>query len=137
MGFFLRLTAVPRSTLRLRHARPSNVYPPSLLRAVQGREDGDRDRGCYRSRPVSGVILLEIPRPPCFPNSGKVSHVCAHKALPSLPPPRCVTASGAFLRGPPVTPARFPPASKRGSDEIALIKYYITVYEIRRRGFRY
>lgn len=131
MGFFLRLTAVPRSTLRLRHARPSNVYP--RRRCEQG---GSRGRG-GEVEAVTFTVGIECnslrnsPRPPCFPNSAKVSHVCAHKVFPprphrhvaSLRPARFFEGRkfGATPRPPPLAPTRRP-ASKRGGDEIALIK---------------
>lgn len=67
---FLRLTAVPRSTLRLRHARPSSVYARTREREGGGR--GGRGGSCY-AFDIECNSLRNSP----FPNSVKVSHVRA------------------------------------------------------------
>ena len=75
MGFFLRLTAVLRSILRLRHARPSSVYARRCCE--QGGSRGLEVEDVIRFSVGIECAPSEIPGLPCFPNSVKVSHVRA------------------------------------------------------------
>jgi len=69
MGFFLRLVAVPRSTLRLRHTRPSSVYAR---------------RYCELARESLAITLLSPPRHQAGEGRGELLPLPARNFWPFL-----------------------------------------------------
>jgi hypothetical protein len=105
MGFFLRLVAVPRSTLRLRHTRPSSVYArrycelaresggagyyAALSPSAAGSRGGKRRAAASpRMLGISGRFWLSEFRKSVFPR------VCARVK----PPSRLASRGGDFER---------------------------------------